>query len=66
MKNFLNKFIFKSRNFDYVTINIKRLTKSTPVNKIFKAINSSSNEAEIRYVGGCVRKIINKEIFNRL
>ena len=61
MKNFLNKFIFKSRNFDYVTINIKRLTKSTPVNKIFKAINSSSNEAEIRYVGGCVRKIINKE-----
>ena len=61
MKNFLNKFIFKSRNFDYVTINIKRLTKSTPVNKIFKAINSSSNEAEIRYVGGCIRKIINKE-----
>ena len=25
------------------------------------AINSYSSESEIRYVGGCIRKIINKE-----
>ena len=61
MKNFLNKFFFKSSNLDYITRNIKELTKKTSVNKIFKAINSSSSEAEIRYVGGCIRKIINKE-----
>ena len=40
---------------------IKDLTKNTPANKIFDAINSFSSDSEIRYVGGCVRKIINKE-----
>ena len=35
-------FEFLAYYFDYVTINIKRLTKSTPVNKIFKAINEKN------------------------
>tara|TARA_B100000780_G_scaffold63548_1_gene41386 strand:- start:854 stop:2062 length:1209 start_codon:yes stop_codon:yes gene_type:complete len=39
-------------------MNIK---KETEVEKIFKAISSFSPNSEIRYVGGCVRKIINKE-----
>ena len=29
--------------------------------QIFEAINSYNSESEIRYVGGCLRKIINKE-----
>ena len=29
--------------------------------KIFEAINSHSSESEIRYVGGCLRKILNNE-----
>ena len=61
MKNFLDKFFFRSNNLDYISQNIKNLSKSTPVDKIFNAINSFSVESEIRYVGGCIRKIIDKE-----
>ena len=61
MKSFLDTIFFRSNNVDYVSQNIKDLTKNTPANKIFDAINSFSSDSEIRYVGGCVRKIINKE-----
>ena len=61
MKNFFKKFFFNSNNFDYIKQEIQRLSYKTPAEKIFKAINSYSSESEIRYVGGCLRKIINKE-----
>ena len=61
MKNFLNKIFLRSNNLDYISQNIKDLTKKTLANKIFEAINSHSLKSEIRYVGGCIRKIINKE-----
>ena len=61
MKSFLNKFFFRSNNLDYISREIRKISQSTPVDKIFEAINSYSAESEIRYVGGCVRKIINKE-----
>ena len=61
MKNFLDKIFFRSNNLDYINRNINYLTQSTPVYKIFDAINSFSPESEIRYVGGCIRKIINQE-----
>ncbi len=61
MKSFLDTIFFRSNNLDYISQNIKDLTQKTPTHKIFKAINSFSSESEIRYVGGCIRKIINKE-----
>jgi len=61
MKNFLDKIFFRSNNLDYISQNIKDLTQNTSAQKIFEAINSYSLESEIRYVGGCIRKIINKE-----
>ena len=61
MKSFLNKIFFRSNNLEYVNKNIRTLTKKTPVDKIFNAINSYSSESEIRYVGGCIRKILNRE-----
>ena len=61
MDNFLNKFFFRSRNLDYISQNIKDITNHTPANKIFEAMNSYSENSEVRYVGGCIRKIINKE-----
>ncbi len=61
MKSFLDKIFFRSNNLDYISQRIKDLTNSTPAHKIFKAIDSFSIESEIRYVGGCIRKIINKE-----
>ena len=61
MKSFIDKIFLRSNNLDYISQSIKDLTKKTPSNKIFKAINSYSSESEIRYVGGCIRKLINKE-----
>jgi len=64
MKNFLDTIFFRSNNLNYISQTIRDLTKNTPANKIFKAINSYSSDSEVRFVGGCIRKIINKEIVN--
>ncbi len=61
MKKFLDIIFLRSNNLSYISENIKGLTKKTSANKIFEAINSFTSESEIRYVGGCIRKIINKE-----
>ena len=61
MKNLLDKFFLRSNNLDYISKNIKDLSSNTPISKIFDAIDSYSSSSEIRYVGGCIRKIINKE-----
>ena len=62
MINFLDKFIKRTDNLNYVAKNIKALSKDTPVKKIFDTINNFLPNSEIRYVGGCIRKIIQKEI----
>ena len=61
MRTFLDKIFFRSNNLNYLSSKIKNLTNNTPVRKIFEAINEYSEESEIRYVGGCLRKIINNE-----
>jgi len=61
MKNILDKIFLRSNNFNYITHKIKALTKEINVEKIFGVINSFSSESEIRFVGGCIRKIINNE-----
>ena len=61
MRTFLDKIFFRSNNLNYLSNKIKNFTNNTPVRKIFEAINEYSEESEIRYVGGCVRKIINNE-----
>ena len=61
MKSYLDKFFFRTNNLDYISQNIKNLTKETPAKRIFDCINSYSEQSEIRYVGGCIRKIIKKE-----
>ena len=61
MKNFFDKIYLRTNNLDYISQSFKDLTSKTSAYKIFNAINSYSTESEIRYVGGCVRKIISKE-----
>ena len=61
MENFLNKIFLRSNNLDSLSRDIKDLTLKTPAKKIFEVINSFNTESEIRYVGGCIRKIICKE-----
>ena len=61
MRNFFNKFFLTSNNLNDFSKNIKELSKKTPVSKIFDAINFYSSDSEIRYVGGCIRKLLNNE-----
>ena len=61
MLNILNKIFSSTKNLNNINHRFIKLRKDTNVEKIFDAIESYSNEAEIRYVGGCVRKIINNE-----
>jgi len=62
MNKLINKIFFKSKNLNYINLSFKNIKKKTEIEKIFNAISSFSKNSEIRYIGGCVRKIINKEI----
>tara|TARA_B100001059_G_scaffold18524_1_gene15156 strand:- start:1823 stop:2092 length:270 start_codon:yes stop_codon:yes gene_type:complete len=61
MINILNKVFPRSQNLNYINLGFANISETTGVKNIFDAINSFSKHSEIRYVGGCVRKIINKE-----
>ena len=61
MNKLIDKIFFRSQNLNYINLSFKSIRKETQIDKLFDAINSFSTNSEIRYVGGCVRKIINKE-----
>ena len=61
MNNLLDKIFFRSQNLNYINLGFRDIKKETEIEKIFIAIHSFSINSEIRYVGGCVRKIINRE-----
>ena len=58
LKNLLKS---KTETFKDKT-NFKELVSKKEVQELFKIINSYSNESEVRFVGGCVRKLINNEV----
>ncbi len=62
MFNLINNFFNTSKNLKSVTLGFQVLKKKTNIEKIFNCIESHSKEARVRYVGGCVRKILNQEI----
>ena len=61
MKNFIKQIFSNSKNHNLIKENIKDLSKKKSISQVFEAINSYSSDSEIRYVGGCLRKIINNE-----
>ena len=61
MINLIDKIFLRTKNLNYINLGFKNIKEKTEINKIFHAIESFSNKSEIRYIGGCVRKIINKE-----
>ena len=61
MNNLINKIFLRSQNLNYINLSFINIKKETEVGKIFSAIRSFSATSEIRYIGGCVRKVINKE-----
>ena len=64
MITLLNKILSQSKNFNYLNLAFQKIKKETEIKKIFKAIEEFSENSEIRYVGGCVRKVINDELID--
>ena len=64
MKNILTKIFRLKKKLTSKEISFLEIKKKTKVLEIFKAISNYNQQSEIRYVGGCVRKILNKEKFD--
>ncbi len=53
------KNLLKSKNNTFIgKANFQKFISSNEIQQLFESFNSYSNEAEIRFVGGCVRKLI--------
>ena len=61
MKVFFNNILKKNRAHDQLALNVQKININTKVEKIFNAILNYSEKSEVRYVGGCIRKILNFE-----
>ena len=56
------KNLFKSeKNIFKDKTNFKELISNKEIQELFKSFSSYSSEAELRFVGGCIRKIISNE-----
>ncbi len=64
MKNMLTKIFRSKKNLSTKEISFLEMTKTTKASEIFQAISNFNEISEIRYVGGCVRKILNNEKFD--
>lgn len=61
MIGLIKKFLNKEKNSSSFFLKFQKLKEKTKVDKIFKSITDSSENNEVRYVGGCIRKILNKQ-----
>ena len=62
MIKFINN-LFKSKKETFKDkTNFKELVSNKEIQDLFKLFNAYSDEVELRFVGGCVRKLINDQI----
>ena len=64
MKNILTKIFSSKNDLSSTEVSFLEITKTTRVSDLFKVISNYNDLSEIRYVGGCVRKILNNEKFD--
>ena len=64
MKNILTTIFSSKSDLSSKEIYFLEITKTTRISDLFKVISNYNVLSEIRYVGGCVRKIINNEKFD--
>jgi len=64
MKNILTKIFSSKADLNFKEKSFLEIAEKTKVSEIFKVISNYNDTSEIRYVGGCVRKILNKEKFD--
>ena len=61
MYNFFKKIFKTNKKISPKDISFLKIYKSTAISKLFDSISNFNDTSEIRYVGGCVRKILNEE-----
>ena len=61
MINFFDRIFSRTQNLNNIGSKLRALTNQKSTNKIFKAINGYSENSEVRYVGGCIRRVIKNE-----
>ena len=64
MNNILTKIFSSKNDLSFKEVSFLAITKTTKVYELFKVISNYNDSSEIRYVGGCVRKILNNEKFD--
>jgi len=64
MKKLLTNIFTKKKKLNAKEMAFLEIKQTTKVSEIFKAISNYNDLSEIRFVGGCVRKILNNEKFN--
>ena len=62
MISLIKKFFLHSKDLNSEKSSFKKLKKKKSILLIFSAIENYSESSEIRYVGGCIRKILSNEI----
>tara|TARA_Y100001970_G_scaffold292780_1_gene435797 strand:- start:1810 stop:3084 length:1275 start_codon:yes stop_codon:yes gene_type:complete len=61
MFKFLENIFKTNKKLNHKDNYFSDIYKNTEISKLFETISNYKNKSEIRYVGGCVRKILNKE-----
>ncbi|MDC3139568.1 CCA tRNA nucleotidyltransferase, partial [Candidatus Pelagibacter sp.] len=61
MYNFFKKIFKTNKKRSPKDSSFSNIYKNTKVSKLFDTISNFNDTSEIRYVGGCVRKILNQE-----
>ncbi len=61
MYNFFKKIFKTKKKLTLKDRSFLKIYKSTDISKLFDSISKFNDTSEIRYVGGCVRKILNQE-----
>ncbi len=62
MIDLINKILFFPKNLNDKASSFKVLKQKKSISQLFSAIENYSENSEIRYVGGCIRKILNDEV----
>ena len=61
MISIINRLFKKKNNLNFVKSKLQNLDNTTNVSIIFDLINNFSEDSEVRFVGGCLRKILSGE-----
>ena len=61
MYNFFKKIFKTNKKLTLKDSSFLKIYKTTEISKLFDSISNFNDTSEIRYVGGCVRKILNQE-----